>query len=138
MTPDQIRLVQDSFRDVAQIRQTAATIFYERLFAIDGNLRALFPATNMTKQGAKLMASLAFVVHGLDQPETILPSVRTLAKRHVTYGVKEHHYPVVGRALIETLSDGLGKAFTSEVRGAWEAAFGLLASVMIAAARDEE
>jgi nitric oxide dioxygenase len=66
----------------------------------------------------------------------MLPAVQALARRHVSYGVKEHHYPVVGQALIETLATGLGKAFTAEVREAWQAAFGLLASIMIAAARD--
>jgi hemoglobin-like flavoprotein len=136
MTPDQIRLVQTSFRDVAPIREAAAAIFYERLFAIDGSLRVLFQRTDMAKQGAKLMASLGFVVHGLDKAETILPAVQALARRHVTYGVKDEHYAVVGQALIETLAAGLGSAFTSEVREAWQAAFGLLANVMIAASRD--
>ena len=86
MTPDQIRLVKDSFRDVMPIRTAAAAMFYERLFAIDASLRSLFPTTDMSKQGAKLMTSLAFVVHGLDRADTILPTVRELAKRHVTTG----------------------------------------------------
>ena len=90
MTPDQVRLVQDSFRAVVPIRVAAAAIFYERLFAIDAKLRTLFPATDMADQGKKLMASLGFVVHGLDRADTILPQVRALAKRHVNYGVKEH------------------------------------------------
>ena len=91
----------------------------------------------MTDQGKKLMASLGFVVYGLDRAETILPQVRALAKRHVTYGVEEHHYPIVGQALIETLAAGLGAAFTPDVREAWQAAYGLLVSVMIEAARNE-
>ena len=134
MTPDQIKLVQESFRLVVPIRATAAALFYDRLFAIDGSLRALFKSTDMSKQGAKLMASLGFVVHGLSHPDTILPTVRELARRHVTYGVEEHHYATVGQALIETLATGLGTAFTQEVREAWLAAYGLLAGVMIAAA----
>ena len=136
MTPDQIKLVQDSFREVVPIRTEAAALFYEKLFAIDGSLRALFHATDMSKQGAKLMAALGFVVHGLERAETILPTVRELAKRHVGYGVEEHHYPIVGQALIETLAAGLGEAFTPPVREAWQAAYGLLAGVMIAAARE--
>ena len=84
------------------------------------------------------MASLGFVVHGLDRADTILPTVRELARRHVTYGVEERHYPIVGQALIETLAAGLGTAFTPAVREAWEAAYGLLASVMIAAAREDQ
>jgi hemoglobin-like flavoprotein len=137
MNPEQIRLVQESFRNVVPIRTQAAQLFYERLFAIDPELRTLFHATDMAEQGAKLMATLGMVVHGLDRPDTILPAARLLAKRHVAYGVRDHHYATVGRALVETLAAGLGAAFTSEVCVAWKAAFGLLSSVMIAAANEE-
>lgn len=138
MTPDQIRLVQDSFREVVPIKEAAAALFYEKLFAIDASLKGLFRATDMSRQGAKLMAALGFVVHGLSRAETILPAVQDLARRHVGYGVEEHHYPIVGQALIETLEAGLGEAFTPQVREAWQAACGLLAGVMIAAAREVE
>ncbi|MDP3896546.1 MAG: hemin receptor, partial [Mesorhizobium sp.] len=69
--------------------------------------------------------------------DTILPAVRALAQRHVGYGVKDKHYATVGAALLRTLSDGLGDAFTSEVRAAWQAAYALLSSVMIAAAAED-
>ena len=137
MTPEQIHLVKDSFRDVLPIRTAAAEIFYERLFSIDPGLRALFPSTDMAEQGNKLMTALAFVVHGLDRADTILPAVRQLAQRHVHYGVKEEHYATVGQALIETLAAGLGTAFTPDVRAAWQAAYALLAGVMIDAAKGE-
>jgi len=137
MTPAQVGLVKDSFRHVLPIRTAAAAIFYERLFTIDPKLRALFPSTDMEQQGNKLMTALAFVVHGLDRAETILPAVRQLAQRHVGYGVKEEHYATVGQALIETLAVGLGAGFTSDVRAAWQAAYALLSSVMIAAAGDD-
>jgi hemoglobin-like flavoprotein len=135
MTPDQVRLVQESFRDVVPIRVAAAR-FHERLFAIDPGLRALFSSTNMAKQGAKLMVSLGLVVQGLDCADAILSDVRALVRRHVAHAVKEHHYPIVGQALIDTLAAGLGPAFTVEVREAWQAAFGLLAGVTIEATRD--
>jgi nitric oxide dioxygenase len=137
MTPDQIRLVQDSFRAVVPIREAAAGLFYERLFALDPDLRPMFRSTDMGKQGAKLMQALAFVVHGLDKADTILPVVRDLGRRHVHYGVQEQHYRTVGQALIETLAAGLGAAFTVEARAAWQAAYALLAGVMIAAAAEE-
>jgi len=136
MTPDQIKLVQESFREVVSIKEAAAALFYEKLFAIDGSLKTLFRETDMKKQGAKLMAALGFVVHGLSRAETILPTVQDLARRHVGYGVEEHHYGTVGQALIETLEAGLGDAFTQEAREAWTAAYGLLAGVMIATARE--
>ena len=135
MTPDQIKLVQDSFRVVIAMREVAAAMFYERLFEIDPQLRALFPKTDIAKQGAKLMASLGFVVHRLDRPETILPALGALAVRHVTYGVEAHHEAIVGEALVDTLASGLGAAFTPELRAAWQAVCGLLSSTMIAATR---
>ena len=91
----------------------------------------------MARQGAKLMASLGFVVHGLDRADTLLPIVRALASRHVGYGVGEQHCASVGRALIETLAAGLGARFTQEVREAWQAAYALLSGVMAESARAE-
>jgi hemoglobin-like flavoprotein len=137
MTPEQVRLVQESFRDVFPVRAAAARIFYDRLFAMDADMRAMFASGDMAKQGAMLMTALSFVLHGLDRLETILPTVRSLAQRHVHYGVEERHYALVGQALIETLAASLGSAFTAEVRTAWQAAYATLQSVMIKAAAEE-
>ena len=64
MTPDQVKLVQQSFAKVAPISETAAVLFYDRLFEIAPTVRAMFPA-DMTEQRKKLMAMLAAVVNGL-------------------------------------------------------------------------
>lgn len=137
MTPQQISLVEESFRAVFPIRNAAAAIFYRRLFALDPGLRPLFARTDMADQGKKLMASLAFVVGGLRNAPALIPTVEALARRHVGYGVQTGHYRTVGTALIETLDEGLGDAFTPEVREAWLAAYGLLSGVMLAAAGAE-
>jgi hemoglobin-like flavoprotein len=137
MTPEQIRLVQESFSQVARIRREAAAIFYERLFAIDPSLRVLFTAADMEQQGAKLMTTLAFVVNGLSRADTILPVVRELGKRHVEYGVKPEHYQMAGEALIVALAAGLGTAFTVEVCEAWRAAYAMLARAMIAGGEEQ-
>jgi hemoglobin-like flavoprotein len=133
MTPSQIETVQQSFRAVVPIKEAAAAIFYRRLFELDPSLRPLFANADMAAQGAKLMAALAFVVQGLTNAERILPAVRELARRHVGYGVREGHYATVGTALIGTLGEGLGEAFTHETREAWAAAYALLSGVMIEA-----
>ncbi len=49
MTPEQIALVQDSFLAVLRIKDTAAALFYGRLFEDDPSLEALFPA-DLTEQ----------------------------------------------------------------------------------------
>jgi hemoglobin-like flavoprotein len=136
MTPQQIETVQQSFRTVVPIKEAAAVIFYRRLFELDPTLQSLFAKTDMARQGAMLMAALGFVVQGLTHAERILPAVRELAVRHVGYGVRDGHYATVGAALLGTLEEGLGDAFTQEVREAWAAAYALLSGVMIAAASE--
>lgn len=137
MTPRQISLVQQTFEQVAPIAPTTAAFFYNRLFTLDPTLRPLFRG-NMETQGKKLMASLALVAHGLDNPEQILAAIRHLGQRHVRYGVQAEDYETVGQALLWTLAQGLGDEFTAEVAEAWEAAYMLLADVMQEAAQEVE
>jgi hemoglobin-like flavoprotein len=136
MTPEQKRLVQQSFAKVLPIKQLAATMFYEQLFTLDPSLRPMFRG-DMMRQRAMLMAVLTTAVNGLDKLHEIVPMVEALGRRHVAYGVRDPHYATVGAALLWTLEQGLGEAFTPEVRDAWAACYGLLAGVMQAAARQQ-
>ena len=133
MTPDQVALVRQSFAKVAPISETAAVLFYDRLFEIAPKVKAMFP-TDMTEQRRKLMATLAVVVGGLGNLESVLPAASALAKRHVSYGAKAEHYPVVGAALLWTLEKGLGDGWTPDVAEAWTAAYGTLSGFMISEA----
>jgi nitric oxide dioxygenase len=134
MTPEQVTLVQDSFRAVVPIKEQAAALFYGRLFEIAPEVKPLFAKTDIVEQGAKLMATLAFVVGGLKRPEEVIGPAQALAKRHVGYGVEAAHYAAVGAALLWTLEQGLGAGFTPPVKEAWTAAYVLLSGVMIEAA----
>jgi hemoglobin-like flavoprotein len=136
VTPDQIQLVQQSFAKVAPISETAAVLFYDRLFEIAPQVKAMFPSdmTEQRKQRRKLMATLAVVVGGLGNLEAILPAASALAKRHVGYGARAEHYPVVGAALLWTLEKGLGDAWTPELADAWSTAYGTLSGYMISEA----
>jgi nitric oxide dioxygenase len=134
MTPEQIRLVQDSFAKVAPIAEPAAAMFYERLFAIAPETRPLFARADMTAQGRKLMQAIGQVVAALRAPEAVLPALRDLGRRHAGYGVQPGHYATVGAALLWTLEQGLGEAFTPAVRQAWEAAYGVVSTTMVEAA----
>jgi nitric oxide dioxygenase len=125
--------VQQSFAKVAPISEAAAVIFYDRLFEVAPAVKPMFPA-DMTEQRKKLMATLAVVVGGLGNLESVLPAASALAKRHVGYGAKAEHYPVVGGALLWTLEKGLGESWTPEIKDAWTAAYGTLSGFMIAEA----
>jgi nitric oxide dioxygenase len=136
MTPQQITLVQGSFAKVAPIADDAATLFYGRLFEIAPEVKPLF-RSDMREQGRKLMTTLGMVVNGLSDLDELLPAVTTLALKHVGYGVTPEHYRPVGEALIWTLEQGLGEAFTAETRTAWLTAYGALSGAMIAEAECE-
>ena len=133
MTPQQIALVQQTFALATPQAKQLASHFYQRLFELDPTLRRLFPG-DMQEQGDKLMTMLAFVVHHLHQPAPILGAVQRLGERHRHYGVAPHHYSIVGEALLWTLAQHFGPAFTAEVAAAWGAAYQLLTSVMQEAA----
>ena len=129
MTPEQKSLVQGTFEQVVPISEKAAELFYGRLFELDPSLRALFK-TNLREQGIKLMQTLGYCVARLDKLEEILPAVRDLGKRHVKYGVSAAHYDTVGSALLWTLEQGLGPAFTPDVKEAWTMVYVTLSGVM--------
>ncbi len=133
MTPEDITVVQESFQKVASTADQAAEIFYRHLFLLDPQLKSLFPS-DMHTQGRKLMQMIGLAVHGLKSPETLIPAVQALGRRHVAYGVKEKDYETVGKALILTLEQGLGADFTPPVKEAWLAAYQLLAETMKQAA----
>lgn len=136
MTPHQIKLVQNSFAQVAPISTIAADLFYGRLFEIAPSVRRMFPQ-DMVQQKMKLMTMLGVVVNGLSKIDALLPAVRALGKRHAGYDVHPEHFAPVGAALIWTLEQGLGDDFTPEVKEAWTTAYGVLSSVMIEAMAEE-
>src|SRR5262249_10827122 len=133
MNQKQIELVQASFTNVLPIADTAAALFYNRLFELDPSLRAMFRG-DLQEQGKKLMDMIAVVVVNLRNLDRIVPGVRALGERHASYGVQDEHYDTVGAALLWTLEQGLGDAFTSDVCDAWTAAYTLLSVTMKEAA----
>jgi hemoglobin-like flavoprotein len=131
-------LIRSSWASVEPIADTAASLFYTRLFELDPAIERLFRRTDMAAQRKILMQTLAVVVKSLDKLDQIVPAVQALGRRHAGYGVREEHYATVGEALLWTLEQGLGDAFTPDLRAAWTEAYTTLATVMIEAARAEQ
>ena len=134
LTPEQITLVKDSWSQVIPIAETAAKLFYGKLFELDPALQPMFSG-DMVEQGKKLTQMIGIAVDGLDRLDDIVPTVQELGVRHLEYGVKSSHYDTVGAALLWTLEQGLGEGFTPEVKSAWTDVYMLLANTMKDAAR---
>lgn len=129
MTPEQVSLVQESWKDIIPISETAAELFYGKLFELDPDVRPLF-TSDIKEQGRKLMQMIGIAVNGLTRLDEITPAVEQLGERHVAYKVKDAHYNSVGAALLWTLDQGLGEKFTPAVQEAWALTYGTLAEVM--------
>jgi len=135
MSPDEIVLVQSTWQQVVPIKDTAAELFYGKLFELDPSLRPLFKG-DIKVQGSKLMTMLGAAVAGLTRLDTLVPTVQNLGRRHAAYGVTSAHYTTVATALVWTLEQGLGSSFTTEVENAWVKAYSVLAKVMQDAAAE--
>src|SRR5687768_9352481 len=92
---EEIRLVRQSWSQVMPIADTAAELFYRRLFEIAPHVIPLFKG-DMKAQGKKLMGMINTVVIGLDRLDAIVPAIQDLGKRHKAYGVQNADYDSVG------------------------------------------
>lgn len=135
MLPEQKKLVQESFAQVAPIADQAAALFYQRLFELDPSLKGLFIG-DIKEQGRKLMQMIGVAVDGLDDLDALVPAVQELGRRHAGYGVEDAHYDTVAVALLWTLRQGLGDKFTPDVEQAWVDVYGVLATTMKRAAAE--
>jgi len=111
VTLQQKELAQDTWERVESVSGPAARLFYDRLFEINPQLRALFPAEKreMEEQGRKLMQMITIAVRGLDRLDEISPAVEDLERRHVSYGVRDGDYDSVDVALLWTLEQAWAK-----------------------------
>ena len=130
LTLHQKELVQQSWEKVKPIADTAAGLFYGKLFELDPDLKPMFANSDMKEQGKKLIQMIGAAVKGLNTLGELVPTVQALGKRHVGYGVKASHYDTVGAALLDTLEKGLGDDFTADTKEAWTITYTTLATVM--------
>ena len=133
LTNDQVKLVKENWAAVKPIKDTAADLFYNKLFELDPSIRELFKE-DISIQKKALMATISFAVATLNHPDKLIPAVQELGGRHKGYGVTEAHYGTVGAALLWTLEQGLGEAWTPEAKEAWTEVYRILSSTMLEAA----
>ena len=131
MTPEQAHIVQTTWRAVLPVGDTFAELFYGRLFALDPQLRHLF-RDDLVEQGRNLTAMLSVAAANIGRPEKISVALRQLGKRHASYGVQPRHFVTLEDALLFALEHVLIDVFTAQTKAAWQAAYALLSSAMLA------
>jgi hemoglobin-like flavoprotein len=132
-----LEALETSFDLVAPRGDELMDVFYARLFATAPGVRTLFPR-DMETQKTMLLSALVLLRKSLRDLDAIVPTLRTLGARHVAYGARPEHYPVVGAALIESMAAIAGPAWKPEYEQAWGAAFGIVAGTMMEGAAEAE
>ena len=129
-------VLETSFDAVAPRGDELMDRFYVRLFAAAPAVAPLFAATDMRRQKQKLLAALVLLRRSLRDLDAVVPKLRAMGARHVAYGARPEHYPVVGTVLIDAMADVAGDAWRPEHARAWAAAFDVVAGAMIAGAAE--
>ena len=80
IAPNDVALVQKSWKQVTPISNTAAELFYGKLFSLDPEIRQLFKG-DMKEQGRKLMAMITTAVNGLARIDAVVGRVRHRGRR---------------------------------------------------------
>ena len=130
MTPEREQLVRSTWNRFAPHAADHARFFYDKLFELDPDCRAMFKTATMDEQRHRLMETLGHLIAELDDPERFVSDVAVLGMRHVVYGVRDSDYDAAGVALLWTLEKALGDEFTPEARSAWIEAYQAIASIM--------
>ena len=114
------------------IRRNLAVKFYDRFFEACPDARRLFP-NDMEKLHLKLMDTIAALVGALDD-RTLFQSIIThTARQHARFGVTSSQLAAFGDALIWSLEQELGSAFTPELKQAWIALYAAMQTEMLSA-----
>ena len=129
LEPAGIELLRAQFRRIAPQAELFAEEFYDRLFRLMPDARALFHG-DLREQGAKLTRMLAVLVSRLDTPVLLEQPLAQLGQRHRGYGVTVDDFAPVGEALLATLASRLGKEFDDTARDAWTTVYLRAASAM--------
>jgi hemoglobin-like flavoprotein len=130
--------LETSFDLVAGDGDRLMDVFYARLFAAAPAVRPLFAGTDLRRQKGMLLAALVLLRKSLRNLDAVVPALRGLGARHVAYGARPEHYPVVGEVLIASMAEVAGDAWRPEYERAWAAAFAVVAGVMLDGATEAE
>jgi class 3 adenylate cyclase len=127
--PDTHLEVQATLDLILKNEEDFASIFYEKLFEKEPEVRELFKK-NMLDQGRMLTHMLGGIIYSLSRPDYLIMGLKSLGRQHESYGVKPAHYPIVKEALLETIEEVLGDYSNYRVIHAWETALDLVTKSM--------
>src|SRR5262249_29976314 len=92
---------------------------------------------DMTAQKAKLLDTLTAVMAHLQDPQGNIKRLQELGVRHVAYGARPEHFPLVIDAMLGAMREVAGKEWNKAVHEQWRRALSLIAEVRIKAGLEQ-
>ena len=136
--PLDVEVLEKSFDLIAPRGEELVDRFYRRLFETAPSTKPLFERVDMDTQKSSLLAILITLRESLRDLSLIAPDLEELGARHVDYGARPEHYPVVGSVLLETMAAMGGSAWQPEYTSAWAEAYSVVQDVMLKGAERKE
>lgn len=107
--------------------------FYKNMFEQNPEVAPMF---NMDRQKSgeqpkALAMTVLAAAENIDKLENLMPAVKNIGERHCDTGVREEHYPIVGKHLLGAIKEVLKDDATDEVIDAWSKAYQVIAKVFI-------
>jgi len=133
-----VEVLRASFETLAPRANEITERFYATLFMRYPEVVPMFDGVDMSTQRMMLKQALAFVVNNLERPDVLAEKLQDLGARHVGYGTRAEHYPLVGECLLEALEHVSGEAWNGEVAVAWAEAYSEISALMLAGAAHAE
>ncbi|KAH3847705.1 hypothetical protein DPMN_090036 [Dreissena polymorpha] len=147
VSPDDIRIVQESWSLVQHDMAMLGLGIFKRLFAQNKDLKKLFyhklqcpgmtlenvehlnfDDQKMMTHGMVVMETLGAAVECLHNSEQLTVLLIGIGERHVMYGVSREMVPRLWPAVTAIFEDYLGDQYSSRVEEAWERVFGYIGS----------
>lgn len=125
--------IEASFAAVAPQAEKLVERFYEELFKRYPDVQPMFADADIREQRGKLLSALKLVVANVRTPESLVPALEEMGRRHQGYGAVADHYGAVAATLLDVMQEIAGPAWTPEVQKAWSGALGLIAEIMLGA-----
>lgn len=128
-----IAIIKDTVPVLEEHGAEITKVFYQRMLESHPELKNIFNQTNQRKddQSKALADTVYAAAYYIDQLEVILPKVKQISHKHKSLNIKPEHYPIVGKYLLLAMKEVLGETANADVIGAWERAYGVIASVFI-------
>jgi hemoglobin-like flavoprotein len=130
-----VPLLRSSFELVVEREPHLTGRFYDKLFSMYPEAQKMFYRRPRQTQEEMLTGALVAVLDHLEDAPWLTDQLAAMGAKHQEYGVTPEMYGWVGGALLATLGDVAGDAWTDELKGAWTDAYGAITSLMLAGAK---